>query len=142
MTVDLAVLVLPAFDDLAGLPGETAPWTDAYDFTAEVDLPGLATPLRYTDDGLGIVPTGVGKANAATTATALLASDRIDLADAVILSVGVAGAPPTVPVGSVLVTDQIVDWDDKCRFDDGLASNPYTEGQGQYDLDPDLVERI
>ncbi|WP_336328238.1 phosphorylase family protein [Halovenus sp. HT40] len=142
MTVDLAVLVFPAFDELAGLPGEAAPWTDAYEFAAEADLPGLATPLRYTDEGLGIVPTGVGKSSAATTATALLANDRIDLTDAVILSVGVAGAPPTVPVGSVVVSDQIVDWDDKCRFGGELAMNPYTESQGQYDLDSDLVERI
>lgn len=142
VTVDLAVLVLPAFDELAGLPGEAAPWTDAYDFTSEIDLPGLATPLRYTDEGLGIVPTGVGKSSAATTATALLANDRIDLSEAVILSVGVAGAPPTIPVGSVLVTDKIVDWDDKCRFDGELAVDPYTEGQGQYHLDPDLVAEI
>jgi purine nucleoside permease len=143
MTLDLRVLVLPAFADLADLPAETAPWADAYDLTADCDLDGLTRPLRYTESGLGIVPTGVGKASAATTATTLLASDRLDLTDTLVLSVGVAGAPPTIPVGSVLVSDRIVDWDDKCRFDDGeLAVNPYTDGDGQYDLDDSLVAEI
>jgi purine nucleoside permease len=151
MTLDVNALVLPAFDDLNGLPGEAAPWRAAYDLEGTIEIAGVPTPLRYSDRGLAVVPTGIGKAAAATTTTALLSEDRLDINDALVLSVGVAGGPPTLPVGSVVVADAIVDWDDKCRVDptdegeadaeDGgpIALNPYTAEQGVFELDPDLV---
>ncbi len=145
MSIALDVLVLPAFDDLAGLPGEDEPWRRAYDFEP-VRVEGLSRPLLYTEGGLGLVPTGVGKTKAATTTAAVCASGTVALDGALVCSVGVAGGPPSLPVGSVVVADRIVDWDDKCRFDpdDGesipLARNPYTEDQGCFELDADLVE--
>ena len=139
--MELDELILPAFAELGDLPAETAPWERAYDFTGTVELDGLIQPLRYTEDGLGLVPTGVGKSAAATTTTTLLASDQIDLTDALVLSVGVAGAPPSIPVGSVLISDRIVDWDLKCRFPEEIATNPYVE-QGCYDLNEELVADI
>jgi purine nucleoside permease len=144
MTVDLHTLVLPAFDDLGGLPGEMEPWRDAYDFGHRIAIEGVPSPLRYTDGGVGIVPTGVGKTAAAATTTALCASRDLDLDGTRILSVGVAGGPPELPIGSVVFADCIVDWDDKCRFDpDGdlpLSLNPYTEGAGVFDLNAGVVE--
>jgi purine nucleoside permease len=145
VTVELDALVLPAFVDLPGLPGERAPWLDAYDLDATLSVPGVQEPLRY-GDGLGVVPTGIGKCAAATTTAALCASDRVDLSDAPILSVGVAGGPPAeVTVGSVVVSETVLDWDDKVRWADGDGSgvmpNPYTGDAGVYDLDPDLVSR-
>ncbi|WP_281193951.1 hypothetical protein [Halorubrum sp. F4] len=146
MSVALDALVLPAFEELDPLPtvGEVGPWEDAYDLTERIDVPGVPAPLRHDGDGLGVVPTGIGKTAAATTTAALRAGDAADLTDALVLSVGIAGAPPDLPVGSVVIADAIVDWDDKCRFDpaDGevpIAPDPYTEGQGVFDLDPDLV---
>jgi purine nucleoside permease len=139
--IQLDELVLPAFAELGDLPAETAPWERAYDFTGTAELDGLIEPLRYTDDGLGLVPTGVGKSAAATTTATLLASERVDLSEALILSVGVAGAPPSIPVGSVLISDAIVDWDLKCRFPDEIAENPYVD-QGRYDLNEELVADI
>ena len=150
MVTALDVLVLPAFDDLPGVPGEAEPWREAYEFTEALSVPGLQESLLVSDSGLGLVPTGIGKTAAATTVTALFASDGIDLEDALVLSVGVAGAPPALPVGSVVIAETIVDWDDKCRFDpedrqaqpdDALAVNPYTEGDGVFDLNDDLVTR-
>ena len=159
MTLVVDALVLPAFDDLDGLPGEAAPWRAAYDLEGAIEIDGVPTPLRYSDRGLAVVPTGIGKAAAATTTAALLSSDRLDLAGALVLSVGAAGGPPTLPVGSVVVADTVVDWDDKCRVDpadgedeyddededkdwDGegpIALNPYTDEQGVFDLDAELV---
>ena len=144
MAVDVDVLVLPAFDDLAGLPGEAAPWRAAYDLDRTIDIAGVPDPLCYTEHGLAVVPTGIGKTAAATTTTALVSADRLDLEDALVLSVGVAGGPPTLPVGSVVVADAIIDWDDKCRVDptngeDPIALNPYTEEQGVFELDAELV---
>ncbi|WP_066415889.1 phosphorylase family protein [Halorubrum aethiopicum] len=155
MPVALDALVLPAFEELDPLPaaGETEPWHDAYDLAERVDVPGVPVPLRHDGAGLGVVPTGIGKAAAATTTAALCADDAVDLSDALVLSVGIAGAPPDRPIGSVVIADEIVDWDDKCRFDPGdgdggadgnpgdvpVAPDPYTEGQGVVDLDPDRV---
>ncbi len=144
MTVDVTALVLPAFDDLPGLPGEAEPWRAAYGLDRTVSVEGVPEPVRYSERGLAVAPTGIGKAAAATTATALLSSDRLDLEDALVLSVGVAGGPPTLPVGSVLVADTIVDWDDKCRVDpDGreqpITVNPYTGDQNVFELDAELV---
>lgn len=144
MTVNVDVLVLPAFDDLEGLPGEAAPWRATYDLERTLRIDGVPTPVRYADRGNAVVPTGVGKTAATATTTALLTSDRIDLRGALVLSVGAAGGPPTLPVGSVVLAETVIDWDDKCRFDpagDGvpLAMNPYTEGRGRFDLDAELV---
>lgn len=146
MPIDLDVLVLPAFEDLAAAPlsGETAPWREAYDLDRTASVAGVPAPLRHDGDGLGVVPTGIGKVAAATTATALCAGDGVDLDGALVLSVGIAGAPPDLPVGSVVLAESVVDWDDKCRFDpdDGaipLALDPYTEGNEPFDADPELL---
>lgn len=146
MTVDIDALVLPAFDDLDGLPGEAAPWRAAYDLEGTVRIDGVPTPLRYSDRGLAVVPTGIGKTAAATTTTALATSDRLDLEGTLVLSVGVAGGPPSLPVGSVVVADAIADWDDKCRVDPNdeggpIAENPYTGAQGVFELDAELVAK-
>jgi purine nucleoside permease len=134
MTVDLAALVLPAFDDIDGVPSELAPWKRAGEFDETLRIDGLETPLRYTNSGVGVVPTGIGKAAAATTVTALVTSDEIRVEDTLFLSVGVAGGPPALDIGSVVVADSIVDWDHKCRFDPEndeqipLVMNPHTGG--------------
>lgn len=147
MAVTLDAIVLPAFDDLDGLPGEATPWGRAYNLDEQLAIPGVPSPLRYSTRGVGVVPTGIGKAAAATTTTALLSSDRLDLADASILTVGVAGGPSSVPIGSVVISEQIVDWDDKIRLDPEpgdhpLAPNPYTVDQGHYELGEELIRRI
>jgi purine nucleoside permease len=146
MSISLDVLVLPAFDDLAAAPvsGEADPWREAYDLDGTASVAGVPTPLRHDGNGLGVVPTGVGKVAAATTTTALCAGGDVDLEGALVLSVGIAGAPPDLPVGSVVLADSVVDWDDKCRFDpdDGsnpLALDPYTEGNEPFDVDPELL---
>lgn len=145
MTVTLDVLVLPAFDDLAGLPSEATPWEREFSLDQTIQVPGVPNPVRYAENGIGVVPTGVGKIAAATTTTALLSTERIDLSEALVCSVGVAGGPPRLPVGSVVLSETIIDWDDKCRFDGEteipLAMNPYTENQGTFELDNTLVNK-
>lgn len=149
MVVALQALVLPAFDglDAAPIDGELGPWQAAYDLDQHVDVPGVDTPLRHDGAGLAVVPTGVGKVAAASTTAALCASDAVSLTDALVLSVGIAGAPPDLPVGSVVLADSIVDWDDKVRFDDDggaeppVEPDPYTGAAGVTDLDSALVAR-
>lgn len=146
MSVTLRALVLPAFDDLEGVPSEADPWRRVYDFEHAVDVSGLSAPLQYTSRGLGLVPTGIGKVAAATTTTAVCASEAVDLDGALVCSVGVAGGPPDLPIGSVVVADRLLDWDDKCRFDPDkegsvpIASDPYTD-RGSFAFDSELVSR-
>lgn len=141
MFLDPAVVVLPAFaqEDNAGEASEVAPWFDVYDFgSTEVD--GLAQPLYYTDDVV-LAPTGIGKAPTATTVATLAAGDTVSLADATMVTVGIAGAPPSVgTLGSVFVADTVVDWDPKMRLDDAFEL-PRWNAEYVWDLDPDLVER-
>jgi purine nucleoside permease len=148
MVVDLQALVLPAFDglDAAPIDGELGPWRAAYDLDQRVDVPGVEAPLRHDGAGLAVVPTGVGKVAAASTTTAVCASETVSLADSLVLSVGIAGAPPDLPIGSVVLADSIVDWDDKVRLDDEgtgepIEPDPYTGTAGVIDLDSALVAR-
>ncbi|MFC5972192.1 purine nucleoside permease [Halomarina salina] len=136
--LSLRVVVLPAI----GL--ELRPWLDGLEFTDERTLPGLSAPLRVTDDGVGVVPTGIGKADAATTLTALFTSPRVDCSDAFVLTVGIAGGPPdSGPFGSVCVGDCVVDWDKKHRVSDDdqpIDLLYWRERDYVYDLDPTLAD--
>lgn len=147
MSVSLDVLVVPAFDDLPGVADETTPWYEAYDLSESVEVSGVPTPVACSERGLGVVPTGVGKSAAATTTAALLSSPVLDLGETTFLTVGVAGGPPDLPIGSVVVSDTIVDWDDKCRLDPEesavpLAMNPHTDDQGVFELNRQLVDDV
>ncbi len=144
----MRVLVLPAVDSLSSIPDESAPWQEHYELETTIDIPGVPRPVRHTSTGLGVVPTGIGKTAAATTTAALCASDRISLDQTLFISVGVAGGPPTLPIGSVVVSETIIDWDDKCRFPSDetcsppIAVNPYTDRQGIFDLNTTHIEEI
>ncbi|WP_267640947.1 phosphorylase family protein [Haloarchaeobius amylolyticus] len=153
MSIAPAALVLPAFVHDADVLDEREPWLDRYDLAREYDLPGAPDPLRYTDTdsdsaGLALLPTGMGKANTATTLAAALASPDLDLSDTLFLSVGVAGGPPTdTTIGSVVLAEAIVDWDVKVRWDAAegeggvpLQLNPYREADHVHRPDPDLLD--
>lgn len=147
MTLEPTVVVLPAFENLSAAPidGEIGPWESAYDFTRQYTIEGVPSPFRYDTCGVGVVPTGIGKTAATATTTALCASGKLSLNNSLILSVGIAGAPPQLPIGSVVVADSIVDWDDKCRFDPTerdampLELDPYTGDHGVFDLNSQRV---
>lgn len=144
----LDALILPAYDELEGLPSEVDPWRAALRLTESVAVPGLDRPVLCTADGIGVVPTGVGTISAATTTAAIAASAAIDLDAATIISAGIAGGPPDrVSVGSVVVASSIVDWDNKLRFDPTtgddsppIRPNPYNTERAVIDLNRDLVD--
>ena len=160
--VVLDVLVLPAFsaddfrlpDSDEPAPTELDHWFDAYDFERELSIPGANAPVYYTDDGIGITATGMGKVEAATTLTALLSSSELDLSETYFVTAGVAGAPPSVgTLGSVFIADAVVDWDRKHRLDSGDRDED-GEGDGSeiellayrphdyvFRLDEELVDR-
>jgi purine nucleoside permease len=139
VTLSPSVVVLPAVSesDNDANASEVAPWREAYDFT-DTDVPGITSPVGHTDEVV-LAPTGIGKAPAATTVTALVAGDGVDVSDATFVTVGIAGVPPASgTLGSVFVADSVVDWDPKIRVDDRLEP-PRWNTEYVWDLDADLV---
>jgi len=145
MTLSPPVVVLPAFTDAeyTGDASEVEPWLDRYVFDQEVALAGLTHPALYsTDTGLVLAPTGIGKSAAATTVSTLAAGDAVDLANATILSVGIAGCRPAAgTLGSVFIADRVVDWDIKLRIGDSTDRMQWLADDYVWQLDETLVER-
>ena len=145
MTVQPAVVVCPAFTDAeyTGDASEVDPWFDRYEFDRELDVAGVTHPVWYaTDTGLALAPTGIGKAAAATTISALAAGEAVDLADATIVSVGIAGCRPAAgTLGSVFVADCVVDWDIKLRVGETTSRMQWLTKEYVWQLDEGLVDR-
>lgn len=143
----LRALVLPAFVGEPGEPCERRRWLNGYEFEESRSIPGLQHPLQYTRGGIGIVPTGMGKAEAAATTAVLCTSPRLDLRETFILSVGVAGIAPSMgTLGSVFLADSIVDWDQKYRLDptepEPVGLLPYRRRDPVYRLNEDLMADV
>ncbi|MFA9503676.1 phosphorylase [Natrinema sp. H-ect1] len=149
-----SALVLPAVADPPLT--ERRPWLERAEITDAVAVPGTDTLLYVAEDGVAVTTTGIGKSDAATTVTALLAAPGVDLSSAYVVSTGIAGGPPArTALGSVVVADAIVDWDRKHRWDRGdadaspAADDPadrldllaYRPRDYVHRLEPRLVER-
>lgn len=153
----LDVFVLPAFaaEDFrldeqhepgdSDVPNELQQWLDAYDFAHEIEVPGANAPVYYTESGIGITTTGMGKVEAATTVAALFGSSRLDCSETYFVTAGVAGAPPPVAtLGAVFLADAVVDWDRKHRVGDDEGGSRvellrYRPHDYVFRLDSDLV---
>ena len=144
-TVTPAVVVLPAFTDAeySGDASEVDPWLDRYTFDRELDVAGVDHPVYYASaPGLALAPTGIGKAAAATTVSALAAGDAVDLADATIITAGIAGCRPAAgTLGSVFVADHVVDWDVKLRIGETTSRMQWLADDYVWHLNEDLVDR-
>ncbi len=144
MTIHPEVVVLPAFTDAeyTGDASEVEPWLDRYEF-ASLDVPGVDHPVRHAPDaGLVLAPTGIGKAAAATTVSALAAGDAVALDDATIITVGIAGvAPAAGTLGSVFVADRVVDGDIKLRLGETTRPMEWLVDDYVWELDSDLRDR-
>lgn len=92
---------------------EAAPWREAESFTRHVEVVGLSP--RYpqvdcTDAGLCLVTTDMGKANAASTLTALVVSPDFDLRQTYFLIAGIGGVDPDdATLGSALWARYAID---------------------------------
>ncbi|QSG05541.1 Purine nucleoside permease NUP [Halapricum desulfuricans] len=139
----LDVLVLTAFatDELPA--DELSPWLDR-EWPEIRSIPGATadygSPVSH-DGTVGVVATGVGPTAAATTVTGLLESDLVD-GSTRFLTAGVAGGPPELPVGSVVLGEAVVDWDRKHRTDDGVQLLDYRPRDYVYELDEYLRSKV
>lgn len=140
-----AVLILPAFTnaEYTGDASEVAHWRDRYDFDREMTIPGCKHELLYASAAdVALVPTGIGKSAAATTVAALVAGDTVDVDEALLVTVGIAGGNPDAgTLGSVFISDHVVDGDIKLRIGDATQRMQWLVDEYVWELDTDLVDR-
>lgn len=112
------VVLLTAYDAESEGLDETSGFLGNREFTAEVAVRGTSRPVVVDEAGeILLAVTGVGNVEAALTVDALVASPRIDCSEAYFLTVGSAGASPEVAtLGSVVINDYILAWDQKHRY--------------------------
>jgi purine nucleoside permease len=77
--------------------GEAKPWLDGEPLTHKFVPPGLSNAypdVACSDDGLCVMTTGMGYANAASSVAALVFGGRFDLTKTYFLIAGIAGVDP------------------------------------------------
>jgi purine nucleoside permease len=110
MVRQVRVLVVTMFDtEPEDGHGEAFRWREREGLDTAVAVPGLGPefPLVHgRADGLWLLTTGMGEANAAASVAALALSGLFDLSQAYVLVAGIAGIDPAVgTVGSVVCAD-------------------------------------
>jgi purine nucleoside permease len=77
--------------------GEAKPWLNGEALTRKIGVPGFAKAypeVSCADNGLCVMTTGMGYANAASSVSALVYSGRFDLSKTYFLIAGIAGVDP------------------------------------------------
>ena len=93
-------------------PGEMQLWVERYPFSQMLSFEGGVRPLWYSADGVLLICTGGGIANAAASILALGVDARFDLSEAYWVIAGIAGGDPLdVSLGSAVWARQVVDGD-------------------------------
>ncbi|MFC9893142.1 purine-nucleoside phosphorylase [Nocardia sp. NPDC127579] len=104
--VDVGVLVITMFDP------EHQAWLGKESLPVSLKVPTVGKPVQCNADGLCVVETGQGKANAAATMMAVLDSPKFDFSRAYFLTTGIAGTPPDQgTLGSAAWARWVVDFD-------------------------------
>jgi purine nucleoside permease len=88
---EVKVLVISMFEP------EAAPWVEPFKLTESVPVPGLlaeSPALRCNADGVCLLVTGMGHANAAASTLAVALDPRFDLRRTYFLIAGIAGIDP------------------------------------------------
>jgi purine nucleoside permease len=99
----LAVAAEPAITPkvlvIAMFGGEAKPWLDGEALGRKIAVPGLNKDypeVACSDEGLCVITTGMGYANAASSIAALVFSGRFDLAKTYFIISGIAGVDPAM----------------------------------------------
>jgi len=138
--LSIRVVVVTTFEvgkDTGDAPGEFQDWVERYPLPAILAFPQGFRDLRYNarDHVLGIV-TGVGKAHAAASITALGLDPRFDLSKAYWILAGIAGIDPAQgSIGSAAWATHIVDGDLAYEIDGREVPAAWSTGILPYDRD-------
>ena len=111
----IKVVVVTMFehgDPTGDRPGEMQLWVERYPFYETLPFEGGVRPLWYSEDGVLLICTGGGIANATASVLALGVDARFDLGEAYWVIAGIAGGDPLdVSLGSAVWARQVVDGD-------------------------------
>lgn len=103
---DVKLLIFTAFAP------ETRPWIERKRITRTFHLAGIPNPVQCTAEGVCVMTTEMGKANAAISVSSVLADPPFDLSRTIFLSAGLAGGPPEIgTIGAVAWATYILDFD-------------------------------
>lgn len=110
---EVKVLVITMFEvgELSGdFAGEAQLWVEGFGLDEVIEIPGSYSPLYCNADGICLMITGVGIANATASVMAVGLSGEVDLTSAYILIAGIAGVDPADgTLGSVAWVDWVID---------------------------------
>ena len=114
--IPVRVLVLTMFEigeNSGDAAGEFQHWYEEYFYNADsFEVQGAFSPLFINNDGVAGTVTGMGKARAASTLTAILKDPRFDFSKTYFITSGCAGASPERgTVGDVFICDWAVDYE-------------------------------
>lgn len=152
--VEVKMLVLSMFEvgeNSGDFAGEFQHWYEKYfDGARAFEITGNPYPLYINADGVAGTVTGMGKARAAATLTAILTDPRFDLGNTFFMVSGCAGGPPSrTTLGSVVLCDAVVDYElgHSWKESDGVEGEPTfmvmddMKEMGYFKLNPDLITR-
>lgn len=119
--IPIKVVVLTTFEsgaDAGDRPGEFQFWAERLPLTRTLTVPGIERPVRYSEDGvLGVVTGMRGRARESVAALAL--DPQFDLTQAYWIVAGIAGVDPRVgSIGSAAWARHVVDADPIFEIDD------------------------
>ncbi len=92
--------------------GEGQLWYERDSLFKKLPIPGVQSPLYFSDKGLGMIVTGIGIGNAASAIMALGLCSEIDIKNTYFIVAGIAGASPkTCTIGSAIWSDWVISSD-------------------------------
>lgn len=113
--IPVKVVVVSMFEmgaDTGDRPGEFQLWVERFPLDSTIAFPQGYRDLRYNDQGVLGMVTGIGTAKSAASIMALGMDPRFDLSEAYWLIVGISGVDPAdASVGSAAWAEWVVDGD-------------------------------
>ncbi|HJO93896.1 MAG TPA: hypothetical protein QF753_10885 [Victivallales bacterium] len=150
--IKLKILLITTYssEDINNVTGEDEYFIKREKLTNQLAITGAFSPLHYNDNGVGLIITGMGIANASSSIMAIGLSPKIDLTDTNIIIAGIGGLlPKKGPLGTVVCVNNIIN--DLCFEIDPreLAKNkkfykeklPWLTGSEVFTLNNELVEK-